>query len=233
LLSALEAEHPTVKRFVLVSSLASHGPSHPDRPHCEGVEPKPIEHYGVSKLEAEHVVADEAERVPWTIIRPGGVYGPGDVDYFNLFREVQGRRNVYFGNRQRWFSAVYVDDCVRSIVAAAHADESAGKGYFICDGVPVTWQEFQEAIVRASGRRVITLDLPEFLVDVAALFGELATRIDGKPRLFNRQKAKMGAEAAWTCQHDAARRDFGYEPRVSMEEGVERTYRWYRENGWL
>ena len=233
LVAALEAEHPEVKRFVLVSSLAAYGPSTARRPHREAHQPAPIEHYGKSKLEAERVLAEEAERVAWTIIRPGGVYGPGDVDYFNLFREIERRRNVYFGNKDRWFSAVYVDDCVRAIVAAAYADEAAKKAYFICDGVPVTWGTFQEAIVRASGRKVLTLNLPEVLVDVAAVFGEAATKIDGKPRLFNKQKAKMGAQEAWTCQHDAARRDFGYEPKVPLERGVELALQWYRNEGWL
>ena len=87
--------------------------------------------------------------------------------------------------------------------------------------------------MRASGRSVLTLNLPELLVDVAAVFGELATKIDGKPRLFNKQKAKMGAQEAWTCQHDAAHRDFGYEPRVPVERGVELALGWYREHGWL
>jgi nucleoside-diphosphate-sugar epimerase len=233
LLRALEEHHPEVKRYVLVSSLAAYGPSAPDRPHSEAMRPRPIEHYGESKLAAERALAEQARKVAWTVIRPGGIYGPGDVDYFNLFREVSKGRNVYFGNRERWFSAVYVDDCVRAIVAAAESPAAVGRGYFICDGVPVTWGEFQEAIVAASGRRVRTLELPEFLVDVAAFGGELATRFDGKPRLFNRQKAKMGAQAAWTCQHDAARDDFGYRPEVPMREGVRLSFAWYRDNGWL
>lgn len=233
LLRALEEEHAEATRLVLVSSLAAYGPSSADRPHREDDEPRPIEHYGRSKLEAERVLATEADQVSWTVIRPGGVYGPGDVDYFNLFREVDKGRNVYFGNRRRWFSAVYVDDCIRAIVAAAHAEAATNASYFICDGVPVTWQDFQEAIVRARGRRVLTLNLPEVLVDVAAVAGELATKLDRKPRLFNRQKAKMGAQEAWTCRHDAARRDFGYEPSVALEEGVERALRWYRDHGWL
>lgn len=233
LLAALEKGHPEVRRLVLVSSLAAYGPSSPSRPHRETDAPSPIEHYGRSKLEAERILEREAKAVSWTIIRPAGVYGPGDVDYFNLFREVSKGRNVYFGNRERWFSAVYVDDCVRAITRAAQTEAAAGKGYFICDGLPVTWGAFQEAIVAASGRKVLTLDLPEFLVTVAAMGGELATKLDNKPRLFNRQKAKMGAQSAWTCEHHAARDDFGYTPEVSMRDGVRHAFTWYRENGWL
>ncbi len=233
LMRACERAHPELRRFVLVSSLAAFGPSSPNLPHVESREPAPLEFYGRSKLEAERALADESKRVPYTILRPSGVYGPGDADYFNLFREVSRGRNVYFGNRQRWFSAVYVDDCVRAIVLAALSGTTKGEGYFICDGRPITWETFQEEIVRASGRRVMSLDLPELLVDVAAFGGELLSRVDKKPRLFNRQKALMGAQAAWTCSHEKAREHFGYRPAVAVEDGVRLAWQWYREQGWL
>lgn len=233
LLTALREGHPETKRFVLVSSLAAYGPSSPGRPLVETDPRAPIEHYGRSKLEAEQVLEAMGTSLPWTIVRPSGVYGPGDADYFNLFKEVSKGRNVFFGNRDRWFSAIYSDDCVRAIARAAHADAAVGRGYFVDDGRPITWGEFQEAIVRASGRRVRTLNLPEALVGLAAMGGELATKVDKKPRLFNRQKAKMGAQSAWTCSSEAATRDLGWSPQIDVDEGVRRAFAWYREKGWI
>ena len=84
----------------------------------------------------------------------------------------------------------------------------------------------------ASGKKVRTLDLPGVLVDIAALGGELVTKVDGKPRLFNRQKAKMGAQEAWTCKSDALR-DLGWRSAVDMEEGVKASLDWYRDEGWV
>jgi nucleoside-diphosphate-sugar epimerase len=199
-------------RFVLVSSLAAYGPSTPEQPLIESQEPKPLEHYGKSKLEAERVLSDEiGSQLPWTIIRPSGVYGPGDS----------------------WFSAVHVDDVVRSIIDAARSGATLSKGYFICDGKPLTWFDYQQKVVEAIGKRVINLHLPQFTMDVAAIFGELLTRVDGKPRVFNRQKVLMGKQRAWTCRHDAARTDFGYRPRLDVREGVAHTLDWYRSSGWL
>lgn len=227
------AGHPALKRFVLVSSVAAFGPSRPDKPHREEDPRRPVEHYGRSKLEAEEVLERLGDRLPYTILRPGGVYGPADVDYFNLFAEIERGRNLFFGNRKRWFSAVYIDDCVRGIVEAALSEKARGRGYFLSDGAPVTWEGFQSAIVQASGRRVLALDIPELFVGVAAVGGELMTRLDKKPRLFNRQKAKMGAQAAWTCSHDRAEADFGYRPTVPLHEGVKQALDWYREQGWV
>ena len=233
LIEALRDAHPEVRRFVHVSSLASYGPSRRDAPLREDDPRRPIEFYGRSKLEAEQAVEAVGSAVPWTILRPAGVYGPGDADYFELFKTVERGLNVFFGNRDRWFSAVYVDDLVRVILDAAERDATRGTGYFVCDGAPLTWGDFQEHIVRASGRRVRTLNLPELFVDVAAFAGELVTRIDGKPRLFNRQKALMGAQEAWTCRSDALRADAGYAPAVGVAEGVARTLAWYRAERWV
>src|SRR5262249_21448862 len=89
LLDALRDAHPGVGRFVHVSSLASYGPSSKSAPHREDSARNPVEFYGQSKLEAEQVVESMGDALPWTIIRPGGVYGPGDVDYFELFKSVE------------------------------------------------------------------------------------------------------------------------------------------------
>jgi nucleoside-diphosphate-sugar epimerase len=233
LLEALRRGHPGLRRFVLFSSLASYGPSRLGAPHREDSPRLPIEFYGQSKLEAEQAVEAMGSDLPWTIVRPAGVYGPGDVDYFELFKSVERGLNVFFGNRERWFSALYVDDLVRATLDAVGREETRGKGYFICDGAPLTWGDFQGHIVRASGRRVRTLDLPGALVDLAAFGGELLTRLDKKPRLFNRQKALMGAQEAWTCQHEALHADTGYVPQVGVAEGVARTFAWYRAERWL
>jgi len=230
LVDALEAGHPQIERFVHVSSLAAYGPASPERPVCEEDPRRPIEHYGVSKLEAEQVVEDA--KVPWTIVRPSGVYGPGDVDYLELFKAASKRVNLFFGNKKRWFSAIYVDDCVRAILEASESPNTVGKGYLLSDGRPTTWERFQRTIVDTIGKKALTVDLGDKLVSVAAVAGELATRIDGKPRLMNRQKARMGFQDAWLCSCDRAREDFGFECEVGHEEGIRRTHEWYRANGW-
>lgn len=232
LLTALGREYPDTKRFVLVSSLTSYGPSATSAPHREENPPRPIEHYGASKLEAERVVEDESAGVPWTIVRPSGVYGPADVDYFNLFKSAMQGWNVFFGNRDRCMSVIYVDDCVRGTLMAAQHGNSIGKGYFLTNDAEVTWEQFQSEIMQVVDRRVRTLDLPEQLVSIAAFGGELASRIDKKPRLLNLQKAKMGAQQAWTCVGDAARTDFGFSAEVDLPDGIRRTHEWYLANHW-
>lgn len=231
LLAALLEGHRDVKRFVHVSSLSSYGPAQKDRPLVETEPRRPIEHYGKSKLEAEQVVEAVGDSLPWTIIRPSGVYGPRDAEFGILFREIARGRNIFFGNRDRWFSLVYVDDCVRAIVECALSDAARGKGYFLDDGRPINWETFQGLIIEAVGKKPFTIDVPGFVLPVAAWGGEILAKLDGKPRLFNRQKLVMGIQDAWTSSSEAARQDFGWVAEVDVEEGIRRTLAYYREHG--
>ena len=171
--------------------------------------------------------------MPWTILRPGGVYGPGDVDFFEHFKMASKGWSVFFGNRHRWWSGIYVDDLVEATFAAATSATTVGRGYFIDDGAPMTWEQFQREVGTQVGRKVREIDIPEFFVGPVAVAGEWLTALDRRPRVLNRQKAKMGAQSAWTCRSDAARQDFGFEAKVGLSEGVARSFEWYREQGWI
>ncbi len=230
LIAVAERVRPGLQRFVYVSSLVAYGPSTPTRPHQESDPREPIEFYGQSKLEAEQVV--ERSQLPWTILRPPAIYGPGDVDHFQLFRLAARGLNPFYGNRKRCMSMIYVDDFVRGIEEAVVSDATVGKGYFVLTEDQVTWEELQAAIVETVGRKTLTIDLPEFVVSMSAAGSELMSRIDGKARLFNLQKAKMGAQEAWTCSGDAARADFGFEGRIRLAEGLRQTHQWYLDNKW-
>ncbi len=232
LLRAARKEHPGLSRFVLVSSLAAYGPSNQRPPRNEADAKQPVEFYGRSKVEAEAVL--EVDRtLPWTIVRPAGVYGPGDVDYFELYKSAHRGVNLYFGNKHKRMSIVYVDDLIDAILAATKSPNTVHRGYFVADGEVCTWRDYQEEMKAEAGRRVLDLDLPGFLVPLAAQAGELVTRIDGRPRLFNKQKATMDAQEAWTCSIENAQKDFAYVPKVNRREGIKRTFEWYKRSGWL
>ena len=233
LLEALRVAHPGVKRFLHVSSLTAYGPSNGGPPKRESDPRTPVEFYGQSKLEAEQVVESYGDRLPWTIVRPSTVYGPAEADMFTLFRAAKLGINLFYGNRDKRASAIYVDDLVDAMVTAAQVPQTRARGYLMCDGEHYTWGEIQGHIARAVGRRALELRLPSFFVPAAGIAGELLTAIDKKPRLLNRQKAMLDAQSAWLCTHEAARTDFDYRPRVSMAEGTRRAYEWYVEHKWL
>jgi nucleoside-diphosphate-sugar epimerase len=222
------------RRFVLVSSQAAAGPApSPDRPLTEDDPPQPFEAYGRSKLEAETVVREHPAGVPWTIVRPSAVYGPGDVDFLALFRQAARGLGVYPGRRDARLSIVYVDDLVDALVRAGTAPAGAGRTYF-AETEAVTWRDVYRAVARAARNPLrVEVDVPRWALAVAGRAGDVAWRLTGSPMLVNSQKIALGAPQWWLCDGTRARDELGFVSRVSLSDGVTRTLAWYRDKGWM
>ena len=120
----------SVTRFVLVSSLAAAGPSPPGRPHTGGEPARPVTAYGRSKLAGEAVVRGGA--VPWTILRPPAVYGPGDREMWRIFRAATLGIAPVFGDGSQRLSLIYGPDLAAALAAAGSAEDGRGRVFFPC-----------------------------------------------------------------------------------------------------
>ena len=231
LLLAVRKQAPDVRRCVHVSSGAAYGPTVAERPLTEDDPRRPLEYYGQSKLEAERAV-EAWDTLPWTLALPVAVYGPGDVDVFELFRLGRLGLKLFYGNRNQVMSTIYVDDLIRGLVLAATKEAAIGRSYFLAEESTTTWGAFQDAIARLRRLPSLTLDLGAGAADLAGALGELATKLDGKPRVLNRQKAQLNRAEAWLFDAARARAELGFQTRVSRAEGIPRTDAWYRAAGW-
>ncbi|HSB55376.1 MAG TPA: NAD-dependent epimerase/dehydratase family protein, partial [Gemmatimonadales bacterium] len=143
------------RRFVLVSSMAAGGPSAPGRPRTGAESPQPVTAYGRSKLAAEELV--RASGVPWTIIRPPMVYGPGDREVLKVFRLARLGIAPVFGAGTQELSAVHGADLARALVAAALAERAIGRLYYACHPETFTSAAFVRSVGAAVGRAVRVL----------------------------------------------------------------------------
>ena len=219
-------------RLVHVSSQAAAGPaSRPDAPVRESDEPRPIEAYGRSKLEAEQVIG--AARIDAVVLRPTAVYGPGDVDFLRLFRLVRRGIVPLPSEGSSLIDIVYVTDVVDALVAAAAADRAAPGTYFI-GGETISWEQLVGEIAMAMSRgRPRLLSIPRWPAYAAAMMGEGLSAVTGRSSLLNRHKVTLGRQRYWICAHDAARERLGYAPHGTLPRGLRETYLWYVENRWL
>lgn len=233
LLGALVARRLT-PRFLFVSSQAAAGPAVAlTRPVTETDEPRPVEAYGQSKLEAERVVRSFGDRVPYTIVRPSSVFGPWDRDFLTLFRFARHGAILYPGVATHWLSLVNVHDAVEAILAAGSAPHAAGQTYFIAGETPVRWRDLGEEIARVVGRPVTHLNVPRPVVQAGAIAGELWARIGARVSLANRAKAALSRHPYWVCAASRARAELGFSERRSLPDALRDTYLWYRDHGWL
>lgn len=233
LLDAAARSGGGMRRFVYVSSLAAVGPNPSPEPVDEATEPAPTTSYGVSKLAAERIVADHADRVPVCIVRPPSVYGPRDPNFVTLFRTAQ-RLGIapVIGSASKQLSLVHVADLVEGIWLAASAPAAEGQTCFVGSGTH-TWGEVIDALAAALGRRVRKLALPALVARLFGELGELKWTLTGTPQIVCRRKVSDALQDRWTCTWAKAERELGYRPSVSLEEGMRQTAEWYAKQGWI
>ena len=225
--------------IVHCSSLAAGGPSIATASQRQPVriesEPDlPITPYGRSKLASERAlfaIEKERGRFRAVALRPAAVYGPRDTAILEFFRLVKMGFLLLSGPEGARFSMVYVSDLVEAALGAAESDVRGH--YYVTDGEVHSWEEVGRLAgdLMDSSAREIRLPVP--LSMAVAWAREALGRITGRPPTVTRWKVREIQQPHWVCSAERARKDFGFVPQVSLEDGLEQTLSWYREIGWL
>lgn len=223
-----------LKRFVLVGSQAAAGPAEDGAgPVQESDPPRPVSLYGRSKLEAERTVLSYGDRLPVTVIRPPTVFGPRDTDVLDVFKLVRYRLAPCLAGPDRLVSIIYVEDLVEAIYAACTSPNACSNVYFAANPEPVVWRLFVLEVARICGYSAITVRIPLLVMKIAAAAGDLVGRLTGSAPLFRSEKLEEMRQIAWVCSSEKAYKDLAWAPKTPIEEAIEKTARWYRENGWI
>ena len=234
LVRALIALGMPLSRFVFVSSLSVFGAIREQQPYEEIREtdtPQPNTAYGRSKLEAEQWL--EGVNIPYVILRPTGVYGPRERDYFLMAKSIKQHSDFAVGYKRQDITFVYVDDVVQAVFLACEKGQT-GRKYFLSDGQVYQSTTFSDLIREELGHPWwIRITAPIWVLRVVTFVGDLIGRMTGKISALNNDKYHILRQRNWRCDIEPARRELGYEPQVQLAEGVRRTIRWYKDNGWL
>jgi UDP-glucose 4-epimerase len=209
------AKEAGIGRFVHISSLSAREPQ--------------LSHYGASKAKAEKLVATNL--LDWTIIRPPGVYGPGDKDVFEMFRMAQ--RGFCLLPPSGLGSWIHVDDLARLLAALLPPHEDATARTFEADdGEPGGWthEGFARAIGWALGKRITTINAPRPLLFAAAWADRL---VRGKKAKLTPDRASYMSHPDWVIDRNAAPPAALWTPMILTRDGLKLTARWYKANGWL
>ncbi len=224
----------TLKRFVHLSSMAVCGPAQSRSDVLHSTSPcMPITAYGISKLEAEKAVHNAMGRLPITIIRPPAVYGERDEATLSFFAMIPYHIVALIGFGEKWISMVHVSDLVRGLVDAMESDATIGNTYFLSSGEQYNWDHIAEVSASVMNVRAFKVRLPHSVVKLVGALSQLFTRFHTRPAVFNYEKAIDFVQQYWLCSIEEAQRDFHFQPRVDLREGLERTIQWYRAQEWL
>jgi nucleoside-diphosphate-sugar epimerase len=232
LLDAVLEHNPTVRRVVHISSVAAAGPSTAGRPLTESDEPHPITTYGESKLAGEKAARSYADRINLTVVRPPGVYGPGDRGIYSMFQTVYKHLKPLIGDGNRKLQLVHVDDLCLGVSKALAAATESGRVYFIAEKDAYTYRELINTLVAASGRWTVPLYLPSPLFRAIATISEFSFRAIGVTPLLTREKTRE-LNSSWEMDVSHAREDLKFESQIRFADGAADTFKWYIRQGWL
>ncbi len=209
----------SVRRFLLVSSLAAAGPATPDRPSVEEAEPTPVSAYGRSKRAGELQVMEKG-RIPWVILRPPLVYGPRDRELLPLFRWAERRWAPMPHTGRQPLSVLYVEDLAAAVAQCLVRDECQNRVYHVAHSAWTTPEGLVEAMTGA-GRRRITVPRP--VLRGLCLAGHVRSRLFGCPSMFSLWKWPEWSAPGWVCDSRRLARDIGFVAETDLSEGIRRT----------
>ncbi|MGN0009172.1 MAG: NAD-dependent epimerase/dehydratase family protein [Desulfovibrionaceae bacterium] len=234
MLARAAAGVPSLRRLVLVSSLAATGPCGSAPGVGDDTVPAPVSAYGWSKFMAEQTFARHlGDRL--VILRPAIIYGSGDRGLLPCFQGARRGVLVVPGLRRPFpVSAVHARDMAQAVIAALKPQ--AHGVYHVSDGREYTMREFNEAMAAAVGRRARVLGLPLPIMAATAALASLAGNLGlcgRRPPSWNWDKYREARQEGWLCDASRLRGELGFAPAMTLQAGMAEAVAGYRKEGWL
>ena len=234
LIQALLNSGNTPRKFLYMSSMGAVGPGdeHNGKPLNHSIKPNPISEYGRSKLRSEEFIRSLSD-FPWIILRPTGVYGPRESDYYVMLKMIKAGFDVSVGLKQQLLNFIYIKDLTRVCFTALESS-LLKRTWFVADGEIYTSKAFSNLIQETlSIKRILTIRIPLSIVKVVSIVSGVVSRLTGKPTLLNPDKYRVLKQRNWTCDITELERDLNFKPQYNLRKGMEETIAWYKKNGWL
>ena len=232
-LDALKKVDKVPEKFLMMSSLSVHGPRHEKDggKFTERDIPAPNTRYGASKLKAEMLLTMEG--FPYIIFRPTGIYGPRDKDYFLMLKTISKGFDFSAGYKRQLLTFIYVEDLARAVYDALEK-APVGNTYLISEERAYSQKEFRKIAAQALGKKgVISVPLPLWAVKAVSKVAEKWGVARMKPSTLNSDKYNIMAQRNWDVDVSKAKGDFGFQPEVSLVDGIKKATEWYKQQNWL
>lgn len=222
------------RQFILMSSLGALGPGDETgmTPIRVGDTPTPNTAYGQSKLKAEQFLKS-LPYFPWVIIRPTGVYGPREKDYYLMFKTIRAGFDFGAGFKPQRITFIYVKDLVNCVFSVIRK-EVVQREYIVSEDCAYRSSDFRHYVQQELNKKfVLPLTVPLWVLKLVSIAAEQFGRITHQSTTLNSDKYNIMKQRNWICDITPLRDELDFEPAYSLKQGVAETIRWYRKNGWL
>ena len=226
------AKRNAVRRFVHCSTVGVQGRiDHP--PADEEYRFLPGDHYQQSKLEGELLARRYfSEGLPGVVVRPVGIYGPGDTRFLKLFKPISKGMFVMIGTGNTLYHLTYISDLVDGFLLCGKKDEALGEVFTIAGETYTTIRELVHMIADVLGKPRPSWRVPFYPVYLASVVCEKACGLIGvEPPLYPRRVEFFYKDRAFSIEK--AKRLLDYSPKVDLRVGLAKTADWYKEKGMI
>ncbi len=203
-------------------------------PAAENAPFAPTNPYEASKLEAELLAlqAWQEQGLPVTVVRPGLVYGPGDLHLLGFFASIQKGLFRVIAGGEALLHPVYIDDMTAAFLLCAEQPEAAGRSYNIAGSQIVTIRELATAIAHSLDKELSRGSIPLWLANLASDIFAVTPGLKGEKAPLTRSRVKFLTNSR-VYDISRAETELGYTPQVELEEGMKRTAKWYYKHHYL
>ena len=171
---------------------------------------------------------------PYVILRPTGVYGPGEKDYFMEIQSVKSGLDFAVGAIPQRITFIYVKDLATVAFLSLEKEEIKNRHYFVADGDVYTDESFARMIQDILGKkRVLHARIPLGLVRIACHCSEWIGKLLKKSMTLNSDKYIILKQRNWICDVTPLQDDLGFIPAYPLRKGLEESIEWYKKEGWL
>ncbi|MBR2637859.1 MAG: NAD(P)-dependent oxidoreductase [Bacteroidaceae bacterium] len=223
------------RQFIYLSSLSVYGPVREEQPYTPIKErdiPMPNTAYGNSKLLAEHYIQG-LTNFPYVILRPTGVYGPREKDYFQMAVSIKKHIDFSVGYKPQIITFIYVKDLVKAIYLAIDKGVTR-RCYFVSEPRGYNSRAFSNYIQEVLGiKGVLHIKAPLWVLKTISMCAELLSRITKRASTLNSDKYNIMKQRNWLCDTTSLENDLGFTADYDLKRGTAETIKWYKENKWL
>jgi nucleoside-diphosphate-sugar epimerase len=233
LLAGAAARLPSFKRFVHVSTVGVLG--HIERPPADETAPyNPGDIYQRTKAEAERWLLEFAgeHALPFVVVRPAAIYGPGDRRLLKVFRMARLPIVPLIGWTRGFYHLIHVEDLAEFMIYAAENPSAAGQVFICGNPSATTIKGIVEAVAARLGKRPFFLRLPAWPFFLTAAICEIACKpLRIEPPIYRRRVAFFTKDRSFDTSK--MRRLTNFEYKYTDAEGLCATTDWYQAHRWM
>lgn len=194
-----------------------------------------ISDYAFSKRQGEITLQSNTQKLPWTIIRPPGIYGPKDNETLKIFKMLKSGVALFPDNKKNRVSWINVKDLVNAIIHLMNNEK-----YFQCtlevdDGRPngYSHQEFYKVVSETLNVSPFYMTVPKFLLKLFGHTNDIFGRIFNYAPMVSAKKVNEICHPNWVCCKSDEFILNDWQAKIDLKTGLKETLDWYKNNEYI